>query len=240
MAMTGVPGHDFPEERAILDLLVPSRGDALVSWVEEVGDGDLLVTAGQDRSQRRVPLDPGEHVELVWKSSSELRAMPTELVGVETREQHCWRLRPTGPASRGQRRAAVRAPLDLQVRATVGMTELSGVTVDISEGGFRGVFRPPASQEGSAAVAPPADVDRSREDEASSRDQFGVGAVLDVIVELDTERIRTKAEVVRRHQRDDGLRELSIRFIGMTEHMEDTVRARVFAGLRELRSRGVI
>lgn len=37
MAMAGVPGDDYPEERTILDLLVASRGDALVSWVKRSG-----------------------------------------------------------------------------------------------------------------------------------------------------------------------------------------------------------
>lgn len=251
MAIKGDPGHDFPEERAIIDLLVASRGQALVSWVEEVRAQDLLVTAGQDRSQRRVPLDLGEHVELVWKSPSELRSMPAELIATEDRGQPCWLLRPTGPASRGQRRAAVRAPLDLAVRVSAGNTELTGVTLDVSEGGCRAVFQPPAD---AASVAPsggPAPVGTTHTDGAAADGTqadgespldalFGVGAVLDVTVDLDTAQLHTKGEVMRRHGREDGLRELSVRFIGMTEHKEDKVRARVFAGLRELRARGVI
>ena len=167
--------------------------------------------------------------------------MPAELVGTEDHGEPCWRLRPTGPASRGQRRAAVRAPLDFQVRATAGRTELAGVTLDISEGGFRGVFQPPVDEPSSSAVGGPAAVDGSPTDEVSVVDMlFGIGAVLDVTVDLQTEELRTQAEVMRRHAREDGLRELSIRFIGMSEHKQDRVRARVFAGLRELRARGLL
>ncbi|GAA4727794.1 hypothetical protein GCM10023328_02650 [Modestobacter marinus] len=221
MTTSTVPGTDHPEERGIVDLLVADRGEALISWVERVEGRELVVTAGQDRSQRRVRLEPGQRVELVWRGPTELRSLPAELVASEG---GCWRLRPTGPAARGQRRAAVRAPLSLAVRATVGSTTLSGTTVDVSEGGFRAVF--PGSPTGAESRRPGGD--------------WQVGDVVDVVVELDTGQFGAKVEVIRRHQRTDDHHEVSARFVGLPERVEDRIRATVFAGLRDLRRRGLV
>lgn len=227
MTSTTVPGTDHPEQRGIVDLLVADRGDALISWVERVEGQELVVTAGQDRSQRRVRLEPGQRVEMVWRGPTELRSLPTELVAVEG---GCWRLRATGPAARGQRRAAVRAPLSLVVRVGSGTATVTGNSVDISEGGFRAVFpAPPASD---AAPLP-------GEAESPAVD-WQVGDVIDVVVELEPGEVRTGAEVTRRHPREDDHRELSVRFIGLPEREEDQIRARVFAGLRDLRRRGLV
>ncbi len=224
MAISGVAGTDYPEERAIVDVLVDGRDSALVSWVERVDGADLLVTVGQDKSQRRVRVDDGSRVELIWRAPKELRSLPGTLLGTEGGTEKVWRVRPTGPAVRGQRRSAVRAPLSLELRVSAGDTRMTGTTVDISEGGFRAVVRP-----GAASTATRAEPSGPQ-----------VGDVLDVVVELGSGQVVAKAEVIRRHQREDDRHELSARFIGLPERTQDQIRARVFAGLRDLRQRGLI
>src|ERR1700760_2356262 len=106
------PGLDYPEAKTPVDVRVQSRGDTLLSFVELVDDGELVLSAGEDRLRRPVPLEVGEHVELTWRGPDELRAVPAELIAVDTAGRRTWRMKPIGPAGRGQRRAAVRAPMD--------------------------------------------------------------------------------------------------------------------------------
>jgi hypothetical protein len=138
--VVGTPGVDFPEQRDVVDVVVSGRGEVLVSWVESADDREVVVTAGEDRDRRRATLPVGERLELVWRTASELRALPVELVALELGATPVWRLRPTGPVTRGQRRSAVRAPLSLPVCMTVGTAEVAGTTVDVSEAGTRIVF----------------------------------------------------------------------------------------------------
>jgi hypothetical protein len=212
MTRTGVPGTDHPEERTVVDVLVGGSDSPLLSWVERVEDQDIVVTVGQDRSRRRVKVADGDPVELVWRAASELRSLPARLVATEGGAEACWRVRPTGPAVAGQRRAAVRAPLSLGVSAEAG--RLRGTTVDISEAGFRGVLDGPAGPR--------------------------VGDLLDVVVDLGPGRLAATAAVTRRHPRADGRHEVSARFVELPERAQDQVRARVFTGLRDLRRRGLL
>ena len=223
MTRTGEPGTDYPEERVIVDVLVAGRDETLLSWVERLEDRDLVVTVGQDRAQRRLRLDDGERVQLVWRGVAGLRSLPAQFVGMDGGTGKCWRLRPTGPAVRGQRRSAVRAPLSLGLGVSAEEIRLTGVTVDISEGGFRGLLRPPAGAGTRSGTRAPQ-----------------VGDVLDVVVDLDPGQVEATAEVIRRHVRGDDVHEVSARFVGLTERAEDLIRARVFAGLRDLRQRGLL
>ncbi|RFU20246.1 PilZ domain-containing protein [Geodermatophilus marinus] len=216
----GTPGIDFPETREPVDVQASSRGDALTSFVETSGDGEVLVTVAVDRSGRRVRLEVGEDVQLVWKGPEGLRARPAQLLEVLMGDEPKWRLEPTGPAGRGQRRNAVRAPMSLPVEMAVEGVRLTGETVDVSEAGLRCLFTPAA---GGDAVHPE------------------VGAVVDVVLTLSMkESIRSKAEVVRPHQRTDERVELSLRFIGLPEPDGDLIRVEVFGQLRQLRARGVL
>ena len=245
MTATGVPGIDHPEERGVVELLLADRGEVLISWVERVEDKQIVVTAGRDRDQRSVRLDVGDRVEMVWKAASELRSLPTRFETAEASGgETVWRLAPTGPAVRGQRRAAVRAPIPLEVMATRGRTTLTGSTVDISEGGFRAVFRSPEdsaaglAQDVVPATSPPAEPPAG---DAAPATGLAVGEVLDVVVDLEPgEQLRARAEVTRDQRRQDECTEVSVRFIGLHEKAQDVVRARVFAGLRDLRQRGLL
>ena len=51
----------------------------------------------------------------------------------------------------------------------------------------------------------------------------------------------SRAEVARHHARTDRQTELSLRFVALPEKMQDLdARREVFAGLRELRARGLL
>ena len=212
------PGVDHPEERSVVDVKAVSRDDVLISFVEEASGSELVLSVGTDSSQRRVRLEPGEHLELIWRGPEELRSVPAELVAVSAGDTPTWRIRTVGPASRGQRRAAVRAPLAVPLELTVGGTVLQGATLDLSEGGSRCLLA------GNAEKQPAVEA----------------GTVVPVTVDLDGDRLTVDAEVVRHHPREDDRTELSLRFLRIGEKREDLIRRRVFAELRDLRSRGLI
>jgi hypothetical protein len=67
-----------------------------------------------------------------------------------------------------------------------------------------------------------------------------VGDVIRLAATLGDVTVRCLSEVTRHFPREDGRGELSLRFIGLTEHEQDRIRERVFARLRELRRRGLI
>ncbi|MGY1887400.1 MULTISPECIES: hypothetical protein [unclassified Blastococcus] len=241
-------GIDYPEPRAVVDLLVTSKGDVLLSWVEAAGATEFVVTVDEDRMQQGVAIEPGEHVEVVWRGPEELRSRPTELVATRS-DPPQWRLRPVGPATRGQRRSAVRAPLSVQVQMTVGTEVLRGASLDISEGGMRALFRAtvtaptagPAAGSAEGAVEQPEglpgeDGTTQPEDE----DPLRLGAVLPLVVCLDQEEVPCRGEVTRRIPRQDDRTELCFRFVDMHERTQDRIRRHVFAGLRTLRARGLL
>ncbi|MGR6966762.1 PilZ domain-containing protein [Geodermatophilus sp. URMC 61] len=251
---TGIPGVDYPEAKEPVDVQSASRGDALTSFVEESGNGPLTLTVPADRSGRRVRLDIGEYVQLVWKGPEGLRALPAELTEVLPGEEPRWRVRPMGPATRGQRRNAVRAPMSLPVEAVSGRTQLIGESIDVSEGGLHCLFQPDggtstrehhataettgaagddAAGKGGAEAAPAG---------GSGRVELSSGTQLEVTLSLGGQEqpVRSKAEVVRVHPRTDRRIEVSLRFLGLPEREEDRIRARVFTELRVLRSRGLL
>ena len=213
-------GH--PARDSGIELIAASSGDTLVSWSEGLDDGELVVSAPIDRTQRPVSLPVGERLEVVWRAAGELRALPVELVAVEQGERPRWRLRSAGADRRGQRRDAVRAPLTVPVRIGPEPTAVAGTTVDVSEGGLMCVLeRQPALQDGHAA--PPR-----------------LGDVVRLAALFPDFTITCPAEVTRVHDRDDSRLALSLRFIGLTETQQDLIRRRVFARLRELRHRGLL
>ena len=109
--MPGVPGEDYPEVGTALDLIPASRGDAFLSWMDDVDDGHLVVSMPHDLARRPVTLAAGEQIEVVWKASGALRCLPVVLAGIEQGEAPRWRLRRAGVVKHGQRRDTVRAPL---------------------------------------------------------------------------------------------------------------------------------
>jgi hypothetical protein len=236
--MMGDPGLDYPEAKTPVDVRVQSRGDTLLSFVEVIEDDEFQLSAGEDRLKRPVHVEPGEHLELTWRGPDELRALPVELVAVETGGAGTWRVRPVGPAGRGQRRAAVRAPMDCRVTLTAAGRTLEGVSLDVSEGGVRFLLDDPAAL---PAGQDPAGEQQTEADSAGTEPQLQIGSVHQVSLWWDDrDNVVSQGEVIRRFPREDKREEVSIRFIGLPEKMEDVIRARVFARLRDLRARGVL
>ena len=241
MAM-GVAGVDHPEDKSVVDIIVPGRGEMLMSFVEAVSGDEIKVTVAQNRAGQTVRLDDGERLDLVWKGDEGLRAMPVQLLGTDRGEQPAWRLRSMGPATRGQRRGAVRVPLKLSVQITAGTKVYGGATTDVSESGVRAVFDvPQAPDDGPAAATEP---DSGTTDDVAAvpakRDLPTLGTVLTVVLQVDDDRITSQGEVIRVHAREDDRYEASVRLIGLSEPEQDTIRARVFAEMRDLRRRGLL
>jgi c-di-GMP-binding flagellar brake protein YcgR len=211
-------GTDIPDINTVVDLEVAEQQPVLTSWIRESGPDQLVLVAGQDQERRPVRLAAGEAMTVVWKGPDGLRALPVELVAVRLDgPELLWEVRPTGPTVRAQRRDAVRAALATPVRVTVPEGQLTGATLDLSEGGCR------------CAV------------EVRPGVRAGVGTVVPVQLELDGgESISTEAEVVRALPLAGERTQLSLRFIGLPERHEDRIRAVVFAELREQHRRGLL
>jgi hypothetical protein len=214
--MTETPEADVPEVGTVADLIPASLPDTFLCWVEEVHGAEVMVTAPVDAQLRPVDLPVGDRIDLVWRGGGQLRCLPVELTEIRPGERPCWRLAPAGVAKRGQRRDAVRAPMTATVTLGTDDAELRGTTVDVSEGGLRCVLerRPPTVP--------------------------AVGEVVRLTATLGDLTVRCLAEVTRHFPRDDDRADLSLRFIGLTEHEQDRVRERIFARLRELRRRGLL
>lgn len=219
--MSNEAGTRRPAPGSVVELFFASRSDPLLTWCERLSGDDLVVCAPLDLARRPVMLDIGEHLEVVWRDEGELRALPVVLAATELGERPAWRLSEAGVLRRGQRRDAVRAPMHVPVRIGPETGPLTGTTVDVSEGGLRCVLDGEPLQRNLAA-------------------EPSTGDVVRVAARFPDATVTCLAEITRRHERNDPRLELSLRFIGLTEHHQDVVRRRVFARLRELRNRGLL
>jgi|1186.fasta_scaffold94256_2 hypothetical protein len=227
--MTGELDDGQPLAGRVVEVMAASRGDTLVAWSEGRRGADLLLSAPLDQSQRPVTLGIGERLEVVWRDLGELHALPVALAAIDLGERPRWRLGIVGVLRRGQRREAVRAPLSVAVRVGPEPGFAEGTTVDVSEGGCRCILSargPSSSPWGPDHAVPPAGLN--------------TGAVVRVDVLFPEFTITCLSEVTHRHARADARVELSLRFIGLTEQQQDLIRRRVFARLRELRTRGLL
>ncbi len=211
--MTSVPGVDHPEEQSEADVMLAARGISVSTRVEFVDGGVIVVRPSASEFVGQSVVVPGDSVEVYWKAADTRRALPADVVEVESGSVVRWRLRIAGPAEESQRRTAVRGRVVLPVTAGHGAVDLTGESVDLSENGIRAQF-----------------------------EGFGVlpesGATLDLAVMLEDGELRTAAQVVRAHAR--GARwMMSIRFVGMQEKDQDRVRRRVFQALREERAKSM-
>jgi hypothetical protein len=220
--MTADPDDGFPEHGTVLDLIPASRGDRFLSWVEAVDDDEFVVTAPKDRSARPVEIPVGERVDVVWRSPAGLCSVPCVLAAVERSEHPRWVLRRADAVQRGQRRDAVRAPLVVPVQLGPDTAPAGGTTVDLSEGGLRCVL------------------DKGPAPEWLEAPGQAIGTVVQVSVQLSDLTVSCLGEITRRFPREDARTELSVRFVGMSEHDQDEVRRRIFDRLRDLRRRGLI
>jgi c-di-GMP-binding flagellar brake protein YcgR len=214
----GVPGVDVPEVKDVVDVIVADRGSTLVSFVEAASDQEVVLTVARGRDDLRVSLPIGERFQILWRGDEELRSLPVELVALVRGETPLWRVRPVGPATTGQRRHAVRAQMDRTVQVRVEAGQLTGTTLDVSEGGMRVVF-------GDDVDAPPKP-----------------GVIADVRLQLGRGEVACAAEALQHFHREDRPPAVSFRFIDLPSKTEDLIRGEVFEELRvqQQRARGLI
>ena len=231
--MLGLPGEAYPEVGAIVDLIPASGGDAYLSWIDDIRDEVLVASIPQDSARRPMLLAVGEQIEVIWKASGALRCLPVVLAGTDLGEPPHWRLRPAGLVKRGQRRDAVRAPLRVPVVIGAGASTAHGTTLDVSESGLRCVLDKRQSR---PAPGPPA----SPAPQVPAHPALRVGDVVRVSASFPDLTVTCLSEITRRHTEADSPAELSLRFIGLPEHVQDALRRRVFTRLRDLRQRGLL
>src|SRR3954454_10868476 len=230
----------LPEKKMAVDVIGIQDGRITSSVVQEAsGDEVVLVLLPRDGNDPVSP-EPGTRLELVWKDTEGLVALPVEVVLGERAAGSVLRVRRTGPTTPGQRRSAVRSPLTLPVEVTRGNDQLSGLTVDLSEGGLRCVLDLPDDETSTEGEDGPVESTTGDGAVMETAGNLAVGDRVAVVVAFDNAVVRSAADVVRRHRRKDARVEVSLRFVGMPEGTQDLIRRQVFASLRDLRQRGLI
>jgi hypothetical protein len=130
-----------PEESAAADVTLISRGVTVTAQVE-VSDTYLVVVRptaggpGWDSAEIAI----GEPIELYWVGGEEERTLTGTLSQVEEGAEPRWHLAVSGMAERSQRRKAVRARVAVPVIIPWAGSQMTGNTVDLSEGGMRALM----------------------------------------------------------------------------------------------------
>lgn len=217
--VAGQPDLDHPGEGTALCVVVLGSDDVLTSRVRRIGDRNLHVSPARSGTGGAARVAPGDHLEVSWQAGDGFRCVPAVLVDVAG--DGLWQVRVTGQATRIQRRDAVRAPLGLPVKIVHAGAELAGSTIDLSEAGLRAVLRPHGDL-GSAIAFPRR------------------GAAVELVLDLYSDQLRTRARFVHRRPRGDHLHEWALTFTELPETAQDGIRAHVFTALRHARSRGLL
>ena len=198
---------DRPEVSSSADVTLVTQGVTVTASVEVSSDMGLIVrpTAGW---AAEAPVEPGDPVEVYWVSGYEERTLPARISAVE--DDHSWRLAPTGPAERSQRRKAVRGRLELPVVIPWAGSLLSGTTIDVSEGGLKALL-----------------------------DGWGLppdpGTRTSLSITLEDGVLDLTGEVVWHHARGAQW-VVAVRFYDVPDKAADRLRRRVFQALREERA----
>lgn len=132
---------DRPEESAPADVTLLSRGLTLTAHVE-VSDTYVVVVrpTGGGPGWQSAEIQVGDPVELYWVGGQEERTLAGTLSKVESGAEARWHVAVSGQAERSQRRKAVRARVELEVLIPWAGAQMSGMTVDLSEGGMRALM----------------------------------------------------------------------------------------------------
>jgi len=216
--VAGQPGVDHPVLDSALSVMPLGQDQALTSRVRQVTDTHLVISSPRDGVGGPAPFVPDDMLDLSWQAEDGLRSVPAESAAVVGRGD--WKVRITGPASRIQRRDAVRAPIGLSISVAWDRVVLTGSTVDLSEGGVLCVFRP----NGDVGLHTP----------FPKR-----GQPLALNLDLYSDVLDCNALLVRRLPREDQLLEWSLRFVDLPEPAADLIRSHVFTALRNARARGL-
>jgi hypothetical protein len=206
--------QDRPEQRASADVTLVAHGITVTASVEVSGSGVVVVRPEGDGTAWKAAVGLGDPVELYWVGGEEERTLKGAVSQIERGDsdgdEARWHLAVSGPATRSQRRKAVRARVQLPVLIPWAGAQLTGTTVDISEAGIRTLM-----------------------------DGWGVplepGTSCQVSLDLDNVLVHLLGEVVWTQVR--GAQWLmAIRFNDVPEQAADILRRRVFKALRDERA----
>jgi hypothetical protein len=202
---------DRPEESASADVTLISRGITVTAHVE-VSDVSLVVVAptGDAAAWESADLQQGDAVELYWIGGQEERTLAGTISQIDRGADPRWHLAVSGQAERSQRRKAVRARVSVPVIIPWAGSQMTGSTVDLSEGGMRALM-----------------------------DGWGVpldpGTPSQVSLTLDDALVHLHGEIVWTSIRGAQWL-LAMRFVDVPEKAADTLRRRVFKALRDERA----
>jgi hypothetical protein len=129
---------DRPEESASADVTLISRGITITAHVE-VSDTYVVVVrpTGGGPGWDSTAIERGDAVELYWVGGQEERTLAGTVTQLEDGAEARWHLSVSGQAERSQRRKAVRARVEVPVIIPWAGGQMTGHTVDLSEGGIR-------------------------------------------------------------------------------------------------------
>jgi hypothetical protein len=205
------PYLDRPEESASADVTLISRGITVTAHVE-VSDVSLVVVVptGDAAPWEDADLQEGDAVELYWIGGQEERTLAGTISQIDRGADPRWHLAVAGQAERSQRRKAVRARVSVPVIIPWAGSQMTGSTVDLSEGGMRALM-----------------------------DGWGVpldpGTPSQVSLTLDDALVHLHGEIVWTSIRGAQWL-LAMRFVDVPEKAADTLRRRVFKALRDERA----
>lgn len=202
---------DRPQESSSADVTLIARGITVTAGVELSSAGVVVVRpAGDGEAWKNDIVRSGDRVELYWIGGQEERTLPGTVTEVEPGEEPLWHIAVTGQAERSQRRSAVRARVSVPVLIPWADGQLTGTTVDLSEGGMRALV-----------------------------DGWGVpldpGTPSRVTLTLDEELVDLRGEIVWTSIRGP-MWLLAMKFVDVPESVGDRIRRRVFQALRDERS----
>jgi hypothetical protein len=202
-----------PEESASADVTVISRGITITAQVE-VSDTYVVVVrpTGGRPGWDSAEIQPGDAIELYWVGGHEERTLSGTLSQLEGGADARWHLAVSGQAERSQRRKAVRGRVAVPVLIPWAGGQMTGKTVDLSEGGMRALM--------DGWGIPP---------EPGTRSQVTL-ELPDALVHLHGEFVWT---TIRGAQ---WL--LAMKFTDVPEQAADRLRRRVFQALRDERAAG--
>jgi len=202
---------DRPEESSSADVTLISRGITVTASVEVSSAGLVVVKpAGDGTLWKSDVVQLNDRVELYWIGGQEERTLPGTVSEIEAGGGLRWHIAVSGPAERSQRRSSVRARVQVPVLIPWADGQLTGATVDLSEGGMRALV-----------------------------DGWGVpldpGTSSRVTLTLDELLVDLHGEIVWTTIRGAQWL-LAMKFVDVPENIADRLRRRVFQALRDERA----
>lgn len=129
-----------PPQGAPADITLITRGLTVSAYVEVSTDAGIVMSPRRDAMAQKIPVSPGDKVEIFWVGSTGELTLPAQVVEVDDGAVPGWHLLATGPTQRSQRRKVVRARIELPVVLPWAGGTMTGTTVDLSEGGMRALL----------------------------------------------------------------------------------------------------